>query len=69
MIVVLIWTAVGSALIAFFLIAFNVAAIRRMLENMGLFSGIPCSWCRMPVPEGAEICGHCGRELSRVNAA
>jgi hypothetical protein len=29
---------------------FDVAAIRRMLENTGLFSGIPCDHCWMPHP-------------------
>ena len=43
--------------------AHDIRAIRQMLENMGLFSGIPCSSCWMPVPEGATVCGHCGREL------
>jgi hypothetical protein len=49
--------------IAFFLMVYNVAAIRRMVENVGLFSGVACRWCRMAVPAGAEVCGHCGREL------
>jgi predicted amidophosphoribosyltransferase len=48
--------------------AFNIAAIRRMLENAGLFSGSGCPHCRFPVPPGAEICGHCGRELTRADA-
>lgn len=52
-----------TIVLAFFWMAFNVAAIRRMLENQGLFSGIPCRWCRRPVPEGAEVCGNCGRDL------
>jgi hypothetical protein len=51
-------------IVAFFRIAYDVRAIRRMLENMGLFSGIPCRWCRMPVPEAAHVCGHCGRDLA-----
>jgi hypothetical protein len=50
-------------LIAFFLVAYNIAAIRRMLENVGLFSGVPFRWCLMAVPAGAKVCGHCGREL------
>lgn len=57
-----------SIVLAFFWMAYNVAAIRRMLENAGLFSGFPCPWCRMPIPEGAKVCGHCGREVTRVDA-
>jgi hypothetical protein len=53
---------------AFLWMAFNIAAIRRMLENAGLFSGTACRWCRFPVPEDAEVCGHCGRELIRADA-
>jgi hypothetical protein len=53
-----------SVVIAFFWMVFNIAAIRRMLENQGLFSGVPCRWCRMPVPTGADVCGHCGRDLA-----
>ena len=56
------------AIVVFFRVAYDVAAIRQMLQNMGLFSGIPCRWCRMPVPEEAEVCGHCGRDLARVEA-
>lgn len=58
----------GSLVIAFFWMAFNIAAIRRMLENAGLFSGTGCPHCRLPVPKGAEVCGHCGRELTRADA-
>ncbi len=43
--------------------AFDIKAVRTMLENQGLFSGVVCGWCRMPVPEGADTCGHCGRDL------
>lgn len=53
-----------SVVIAFFWMVFNIAAIRRMLENQGLFSGASCRWCRMPVPKGADVCGHCGRDLT-----
>jgi predicted amidophosphoribosyltransferase len=42
---------------------FDVAAIRRMLENTGLFSGIPCDHCWMPIPAAATVCGHCGRDV------
>jgi hypothetical protein len=55
--------------VTFFRIAYDVRAIRQMLENMGLFSGIPCRSCRMPVPEGAEVCGHCGRDLAPTDAS
>jgi hypothetical protein len=58
----------GSLVVAFFWMAFNIAAIRRMLENAGLFSGNGCTHCRFPVPKGAEVCGHCGRELTRAHA-
>jgi hypothetical protein len=54
---------VPLALAAFFWMAYNVGAIRTMLENTGLFSGVPCRWCRMPVPPEAAVCGHCGRDL------
>jgi hypothetical protein len=57
-----------SMVVAFFWMAFNIAAIRRMLENAGLFSDTGCPHCRFPVPKGAEICGHCGRELTRADA-
>jgi hypothetical protein len=56
------------AVVVFFRMAYDLSAIRQMLQNTGLFSGIPCRWCRMPVPEGAEVCGHCGRDLARVGA-
>jgi hypothetical protein len=46
----------------FFKLTFDVAAIRRMLENTGLFSGIPCPSCAMPIPPDARVCGHCGRD-------
>jgi predicted amidophosphoribosyltransferase len=42
---------------------YDVAAIRRMLENTGLFSGIPCDHCMMPIPPAATVCGHCGRDV------
>jgi hypothetical protein len=42
---------------------FDVAAIRRMLENTGLFSGVTCPSCRMPIPPDADVCGHCGRDV------
>lgn len=51
------------AVVMFFRIAHNVAAIRTMLENVGLFSGVPCPSCWMPVPEAARVCGHCGRDI------
>jgi hypothetical protein len=51
------------AVVTFFRLGYDVRAIRQMLENEGLFSGIPCTWCLMPVPEGAQFCGHCGRAL------
>ena len=57
-----------SVVIAFFWMVFNIAAIRRMLQNQGLFSGVPCRWCRMPVPTGADVCGHCGRNLAPPGA-
>jgi hypothetical protein len=57
------------AIVAFFRIAHDVRAIRTMLENTGLFSGIPCGWCWMPIPEGAVVCGHCGRDLEQGSQA
>src|SRR3989304_1378818 len=33
--------------VTFFRIAYDVRAIRQMLQSMGLFSGIPCRPCRM----------------------
>ena len=62
----------GIALIAFELfllvlfirMAFDINAIRSMLENQGLFSGVGCPRCRMPIPDGAEVCGHCGTDLA-----
>ena len=41
----------------------DVSAIRRMLENMGLFSGTACPSCHMPIPATATACGHCGRDV------
>jgi predicted amidophosphoribosyltransferase len=60
--------ALNLAVVLFFVflfvrMAFDIKAVRTMLENQGLFSGVACGWCRMPVPEGAETCGHCGRDL------
>jgi hypothetical protein len=52
----------------FLKMVFDISAIRRMLENTGLFSGVPCTWCHMPVPADATVCGHCGRELTRADA-
>jgi hypothetical protein len=37
----------------FLKMVFDVSAIRRMLENTGLFSGVPCGWCHMPIPTAA----------------
>jgi len=34
-----------------------------MLENTGLFSGVPCPSCAMPIPPNAGVCGHCGRDV------
>jgi hypothetical protein len=62
----IILATLGLAIVAFFWMAYNVGAIRTMLQNQGLFSGVPCRWCRMPIPEGADVCGHCGRELVSV---
>ena len=56
-------TTVLFLITIFFKLAFDVAAIRRMLENTGLFSGIPCPSCAMPIPEAARVCGHCGRDV------
>jgi hypothetical protein len=47
---------------AFVWLVYNVTAIRKMLENQGMFSGEVCGRCRMPIPEGADVCGHCGRD-------
>jgi len=47
---------------AFVWLVYNVSAIRRMLENQGMFSGEVCASCKMTVPTGAEVCGHCGRD-------
>jgi hypothetical protein len=47
----------------FFKLSFDLAAIRRMLENTGLFSGVPCASCAMPIPPSARVCGHCGRDV------
>lgn len=52
-----------SLLGAFVWLVFNVAAIRRMLENQGMFSGEVSDSCKMTVPAGARVCGHCGRDL------
>lgn len=49
-------------LTAFVWLVYNVSAIRRMLENQGMFSGEVCGGCRMTIPTGAEVCGHCGRD-------
>jgi len=50
-------------IVAFFKVVYDVAAIRRMLENTGLFSGEPCPSCSMPIPKNARVCGHCGRDV------
>jgi hypothetical protein len=52
----------------FLKMVFDVSAIRRMLENTGLFSGVPCGWCHMPIPTAATVCGHCGRELTQADS-
>jgi hypothetical protein len=46
---------------------YDVAAIRKMLENMGLFSGTPCPSCHMPIPHRAAVCGHCGRDVDTAS--
>jgi predicted amidophosphoribosyltransferase len=61
---VLVVLVVEVVLVALFVrMAFDVFAVRRMLENAGLDSDAACGWCRLPVPRGADVCGHCGREL------
>ncbi|MGH2526936.1 MAG: porphobilinogen synthase [Actinomycetota bacterium] len=53
-----------SVVIAFFWMVFNIAAIRRMLQNQGLFSGVPCRWCRMPCRR-ERTCAVTAAEISR----
>jgi hypothetical protein len=64
----LYFALLGSLAVALFWMAFNIAAIRRMLENAGLSSDTGCPHRRFPVPKGAGICGHCGRELTLADA-
>ena len=49
--------------IGFVKLVIDTAAIRRVLENQGLFSGVVCPECRMAVPQGSSVCGHCGRDI------
>jgi hypothetical protein len=54
---------------AFVWLVYNVWAIRKMLENQGMFSGDVCGSCKMSVPSAARVCGHCGRELALDQAS
>lgn len=62
-------TVFGAVLVALFVrLAFDVFAIRKMIEARGGDSPVRCPHCRFPVPADADTCGHCGRELARVDA-
>jgi len=61
--------AISAVLVALFLrMAFDVFAVRRMLEARGGNSAVRCPHCRFPVPADATVCGHCSRDLTRVDA-
>jgi hypothetical protein len=62
-------TAIGVVLVALFIrLAFDVFAIRKMIEARGGDSPTRCPHCRFPIPADASTCGHCGRELTRADA-
>ena len=63
MLVALVVAVYLFVLSAFLWMVYNVGAIRKMLENQGMFSGEVCGSCKMTVPIGATVCGHCGREI------
>jgi hypothetical protein len=39
--------------------AFEIKAVRTMLENQGLFISVACGRCRMPVPEAPYTSPRC----------
>ena len=66
-------TAAAISLLVFLVVCFvrlvvNTAAIRTMLENTGLFSGVACPSCHMATAT-ATVCGHCGRDVERAPGA
>jgi hypothetical protein len=65
---VFIVAAVTVAFALFLRLAFDVFAIRKMMEAQGGDSAVRCSHCRFPIPAEASACGHCGREVTRVDA-
>jgi predicted amidophosphoribosyltransferase len=68
-IAIVLVTAFGAVLVALFVrLAFDVFAIRKMIEARGGDSPARCPQCRFPIPADASICGHCGRELTRADA-